>query len=88
MASSTTLRRLMKEYQTEQKQQEQQRESSSSASASNRKQAARDENIISLKPRDPELKDLLHWTATIRGPPEGFYEGEPSECVLQHLACF
>jgi ubiquitin-protein ligase len=62
----------MKEYQSEQKQQQ-----DASSSASNRTQAARDENIINLKPRDPELKDLLHWIGTIQGPPNGSYEGEP-----------
>jgi ubiquitin-protein ligase len=83
MASQTTLRRLMKEYQSEQKQQqqlqeEQQKASSSSTPATtlSRTQAARDENILSLKPRDSELKDLLHWTAIIRGPLDGCYDGD------------
>lgn len=81
-ASSTTLRRLMKEYQTEQKQEQEQQEqhslslSSSSSSPQIRKQAARDENILSLRPKDAELKDLLHWAATIKGPQGGCYEGE------------
>lgn len=95
MASSATLRRLMKEHQSEQKQRqlqdEQQRASSSSSSSPTtpatlpRTQAARDENILSLRPKDSELKDLLHWTATIRGPPTGCYDGEP--LCNEHIKC-
>lgn len=79
--SSTTLRRLMKEYQTEQKQEQEQQRASSSTTTSSpsplpRKQATRDENILILRPKDAELKDLLHWTATVKGPLGGCYEGE------------
>lgn len=62
----------MKEYQKEQEQQQ----IPSSTAKSKRNTAARDENIIHLAPRDPELQDLLRWNATIRGPKEGFYDGE------------
>lgn len=71
-ASATTLRRLMKEYQTEQKIQDQQSSSSSSSKVS---AASRDENILYLAPKDTEGRQLLEWQATIRGPPGGSYEG-------------
>jgi ubiquitin-protein ligase len=71
-APTTTIRRLMKEYQNEQQQQRQ----VSSSSSSFRKQAARDENIMSLLPKQEESLDLLEWSAIIKGPVGGFYEGE------------
>jgi ubiquitin-protein ligase len=59
----------MKEYQTEQQEQSQ-------SSSGRKQQAARDENILSLAPKDAELQDLLEWTATVKGPLGGYYEGE------------
>lgn len=82
MASAATLRRLMKEYQNEQEQQEQ-LEQQASSSSSRRKLAARDENVLHLSPKDPELQDLLKWQATIQGPRGGYYEGE--SLFLPHI---
>lgn len=66
--SPATLRRLMKEVQNEQQ--------VPATSNPARKQAARDENIVRLAPKDSELHDLLEWTAIIQGPEGGYYEGE------------
>jgi ubiquitin-protein ligase len=63
-ASAATLRRLMKEFQAEQKQVQ--------AKSGG---AGRDENVLQLAPRDTEGAQLLEWTAAIRGPPGGAYEG-------------
>ncbi|UZJ51789.1 hypothetical protein CBS101457_001109 [Exobasidium rhododendri] len=70
-ASTSTLRRLMKEYQNEQEQQQQE----SSSSSSLKRHAARDENVVDLRPKDTESLNLLEWRAVIRGPVGGFYEG-------------
>lgn len=73
-ASAATLRRLMKEYQTERR--ESQAASAGSAKASSvGGTAARDENVLHLAPYDVEGAQLLEWKATIRGPPGGCYEG-------------
>ncbi|PWN35300.1 ubiquitin-conjugating enzyme [Meira miltonrushii] len=84
-ASATTLRRLMKEYQTEQKIQDQQSASSGSGSGNAKATSAaasRDENILYLAPKDTEGTQLLEWQATIRGPPGGSYEGGIFDLVI------
>lgn len=86
-ASATTLRRLMKEYQTEQKIQHQQSASSGSGSGnknatSSAVAASRDENILYLAPKDTEGTQLLEWQASIRGPPGGSYEGRLCSPIL------
>lgn len=66
-APAATLRRLMKEYQTEQQQ--------AASSSSGSKASTRDENVVRLAPRDADAGDLLQWDATLRGPVGGAYEG-------------
>ncbi|PWN89967.1 putative ubiquitin-conjugating enzyme E2 [Acaromyces ingoldii] len=66
-APAATLRRLMKEYQTEQQQ--------AASSSSGSKASTRDENVLRLAPRDADAGDLLQWDATLRGPVGGAYEG-------------
>ncbi|SPO20952.1 probable ubiquitin-conjugating enzyme E2 [Ustilago trichophora] len=66
MASNTSTKRLLKEYQSTQ------RELGLSPAHPHRSPSA-NPDLLELRPWDVEGEDLSEWTAVIRGPPSGFY---------------
>ncbi|KAJ9476786.1 putative Ubiquitin-conjugating enzyme E2 4 (putative) [Pseudozyma hubeiensis] len=66
MASATTTKRLLKEYQTTS------RELGISPTSTTRSSSA-NPDLLELRPYDVEGEDLFEWTALIRGPAHGPY---------------